>query len=210
MVADLRIIAEIPDEAIETIVSQLDTRDGVLNSPLLVRLLVSILPDERMATATAAALENLQPEQIPSTLLSLRQWQRMSPKNAEQFPNTALDFLERKLPRLVRHYPALDRYRKGAWLSSSTGSTVTSLEVICDARPVFNERRDAIEGIVPLTMLKIVYDRQDEQTRSLEVHLTEAMLNELVDKAQKAQQKRKVLRESIENWIPHGLVTLSE
>jgi hypothetical protein len=210
MINDLRRIAEIPDETIELVVQRLQAYEGLLNTSRLGQLLGSMLRDEPMAAAATAALQNLQSDQVSPTLQSLRRWQKTNEQNIEKFPNVALDALERKLPRLIQKYPAIDRYRKGAWLSSAIGNTATSVQVICDVRPVFDDRREVVQAVVPLTVLKIVYDRQDEETRSLDVYLSDAMLDELADKVQKAQQKQKVLRESVKTWIPHGLVNLSE
>lgn len=210
MVDDLRAVSEIPEETIGAIAEELEAQEGVLNPSRLRAVLTAVLNDERFVGATVAALQNLQPERIPQTLRSLRQWRERDEGNAERFPDEALESLERKLPSLIRDYPAIVRYRKALWLSSATGNVATSFEVICDARPVFNERRDLIEGMIPLTTLKIAFEQQDEEISFLEVNLSQEMLTELIEKAQKAQQKLGVLRDCIDVWIPNGLAIVSE
>jgi len=210
MVDDLCAVAEIPDQVIETIAAQLGAQEGVLTSSRLEGLLMAALGDERHVAAAAATLRNLSPEKIPQTLRSLGEWRDADQENAGRLGDETFRSLERKLPQLIQQYRALATYRKAGWLASVIGNSATSLEMICDARPVYNEQRDSIEGMIPLTILKIVYEGQDEETRSVEVYLTTAMVDELVEKAQKAQQKQKILKESIEAWVPNGLVVFPE
>jgi hypothetical protein len=76
---------------------------------------------------------------------------------------------------------------------------------VCDARPVFDRERTAIEGFVTQTTLKLMYENQTEDTGCIEVVLTPELLGELLDKAEKAKKKIEVIRRSVQVWIPDGL-----
>ena len=86
-----------------------------------------------------------------------------------------------------------------------TGNQAKQVEIVCDARPVFDRERTKIEGFVTLTTLKLVCETQADDTSCIEIMLSPELVGELLDKAAKAQKKLHVLRESIHRWIPEGL-----
>jgi hypothetical protein len=209
MVEDLLAVADIPEERIDAIAAELEKQDGFLTPARLGQLLGDMPGEERWVVAAAAAVENIRPERIDATLLALRRW-RSAPGNAERFPEQALQALEKKLPRLIRAYPSLTRYRKALRLRSVTGNKIESIELVCDARPVFNEGRTVVEGFIPLTTLKIAYQGQDENEYVLEAHLTGTMLDDLIKEAEKARRKLSVLDADIQARVPNGLVSFTD
>ncbi len=136
---------------------------------------------------------------------ALGEWRQADPKNAEKFSDKVFADLKVKLPRLIRNYPVLARSQKAQRLRSILGNSVQGIELICDARPVYNTARDAIEGLIPLTTMKIEYEGQDEETHEVEVMLTREDVNKVAEMVKKAQQKLEVLDRSIAQWIPDGL-----
>ena len=209
MVEDLLAVADIPDERIDAIAAELGKQDGFLTPSRLGQLLGNMPGEERSVLGAAAAVENIRSERIDATLQALRRW-RSAPGNAERFPEQALQALEKKLPRLIRPYPSLTRFRKAVRLRSITGNTVESIELVCDARPVFNEERTVIEGMIPVTTLKIAYQGQDENGQVFEARLTGTMLDDLIKEAEKARMKLSVLDADIQAWVPNGLVSFTE
>jgi hypothetical protein len=154
-------------------------------------------------------LENLNPESIDRTLRMMGHWREADHRNAERFPAESWGSLESKLRQLIQEYPAVGRYRKAQRLASITGNRVVGVELICDARPIFDKDRERVEGMLPTTTLKLVYEKQNEDIRVTEVLLSAEMLGELLEKANRAQQKLRVLSESINQWVPHGLAAES-
>jgi len=205
MVEDLLAVSEVPAEQIEAIAAAVEAEVGFLGEEELTQLVRTVIEDESRASSVVSALYNLQPQRLGQVVEMLRGWRRADRRNAEKFSDQALAELEAKLPRLIRDYSVLKRSRKARRLRSILGNAVQGIELICDARPVFNDPRDTIEGLIPLTTMKIVYEGQDEETREVEVTLTREDLDELARNVRKAQQKSDVLDRSIAEWIPNGL-----
>jgi hypothetical protein len=205
MIEALLTISRIPIEHIEVIGTALEAEDGFLSEDDLGQLVDSIVDDESFTSAVVSALYNLQPQRLGQTMKVVADWRLASKENAEKFSVQALADLEAKLPRLIRDYPVLVRARKARRLRSILGKTVQGVELICDARPVYNAKRDSIEGLIPLTTMKIVYEGQDEETREIEVMLSREAVSELAEKLEKLQQKLDILDSSITHWIPNGL-----
>jgi hypothetical protein len=143
-------------------------------------------------------------------LVRYGEWRNADETNAARFPDDAMAVIQENLTRLIRDYPALDRYRKARRMASVTGNRLRQIELICDARPVFDQDRQRIEGFVPLMTLKLVYETQAEDTDCIEVILSADMLEDLLEKGRKVQRKVSVLRDSLNQLIPDGLVNPGE
>jgi hypothetical protein len=208
MVDDLLAVSQVPPEAIDSLATSLHAAQGFLDSDALEQAVRGCLPDGQLASSILRTLENLRPEGVDRTLRTLGSWREADPGNAARFPPESWTSLEGKLRRLVQEYPALERYRKAQRLASITGSRVVGVELICDARPVFDKNRERVEGMLPMTTLKLVYEKQEEDMQVVEVLLSPEMLEELIAKANKAQQKLRVLSESINQWVPQGLASV--
>jgi hypothetical protein len=206
MVEDLLSVSEVAADVIETLAATIKAESGFLGAKRLGKLVRQLLPDERQASATVTALEHVRPNGVEEVLSTIRQWRDADSRNAAKFPEEAMFALETKLPRLIQPYPALKRYRKARRLASIMGNAAEAVEVICDLRPVFDQDRDHVEGFVPLTTLKLVYEDQNDETRVLEVRLSEELLDALMTKGNMARQKLKVLRQMVGEWIPEGFV----
>ena len=96
--------------------------------------------------------------------------------------------------------------QKAKRLQVVLGNEVEGIAFICDARPVYNEARDDIDGMIPLTTMKIVYERQNGVTEEIEFVLTADELDDLITRAKKAQDDLKLLRRKTAEWLPGGCV----
>ena len=67
------------------------------------------------------------------------------------------------------------------------------VQIVCDARPVFNHEQPMIEGFVALTTLKLVYETQTDDASCLEVMLSPELVEELFDKTEKAKAQLRAL-----------------
>ena len=205
MVDDMLAVAAVPVEQVDAIAAALEAQPGFLEKTRLRELVEGIVTTKSLASSVVDALLNLRPQQLTQILGTLEKWRQASPKNVEKFSEKAFDCLKKVLPQLIKNYPALVRTRKAQRLRSILGDTVQGVELICDARPVFNVNRDSIEGMIPVTTIRIEYQGQDEETNVAEFTLTTDAVRELADELGKAQKKLEVLCQSITEWIPDGL-----
>jgi hypothetical protein len=210
MVEDLLVVGRLPSEVIDRLTTALDSIVGFLNKKGLKQLVQDTIPDERAASAVLSAFQNLRPERVNQILASLRDWRQADASNAQRLPDETFAAIQENLTRLIRNYPAWERFRKARRLASVTGNKARQVELICDARPVFDQERQQIEGFVPLTTLKVIYDTQTEEMGCIELLLSADLLKELLEKANKAQQKMRVIRDSLNQCIPDGLVEPTE
>jgi len=205
MISDLLEISRLPPAVVDQIGNAVEAAPGFLDDTRLESLVKETIQTEAAVKAVVSALRNLRAETVHKTLDAVEKWREADPRHFYKFPDEAFKAVREALPRLVRHSAALDRYRKAKRLSTLTGHQAKQIEIVCDARPVFDRERSTIEGFVTQTTLKVVYEGQTDNSACIEVVLTPKMLAELLERAQKAQKKIQVLRESVERWIPNGL-----
>ena len=188
----------------------LEKQTGFLSTQALAQLVSASLPDESQGSAVFSALQNLRSETIPQVLEMVQSWRNASDQNKRRLPDDQYGSLEKNLPVLIREYRAINRMRKAERLRTTLGNEVEGFAFICDARPVYNEARDDIEGIIPLTTLKVVYEHQNQDTEEIEFVLTASQLEELISRAKKAQDKLAALRRKATEWLPDGWVEEEE
>jgi hypothetical protein len=103
----------------------------------------------------------------------------------------------------------LAAFQKAERLSTLTGQRLESFDLICDLRPIFDESREHLEGMMPYTRLRVVAIGADGLPEAFESELTRQQVHDLAQKASKAAQKLDVLLDAIEtNWLPGGLPDL--
>ncbi len=201
MIQDLRGVAEIAPEQIERLAGALRAESGFLDEERLDQIAAEHIHDADCAAAATGAIWNLRPEIVDQAVAMIGAWREADAANAEQFPEEAFKRLQARLPSLVREYPALSRMRKAKHLRTVLGNALENVEFICDARPVFDQNRNGIEGWLPITTLKLLYERQNGMTEEVEIAMDSQQLDTLISKARKAQQKLQVMAECSLQWV---------
>lgn len=202
---DLLAVGEASAEQIETLAGALEHEPGVLTDGRLEEIIGRHIGMPPLADAILRALVNLSPESVEEAVRNLRQWREASPPNGAKLPVERLEQVRDRLSRLIRNYPALVRYRKAESLKTLTGRVAESTELVSDLRPVFDQSRTTVEGLIPLTTLRVTY-RSGDATDVLEVLLSMEALEDLASEVEKAKKKLAALRESVGRWVPHGWV----
>lgn len=204
MVGDLKAITTVSADLLEKAAADLSDADGFLDTTALNARLRSLLPQDAPVASVRRVVLNLKSEDVEKLLKQLRSIQE---DNAEDFPLSAdeLHKLSDLLPRLLKPIPALRRYRKAERLSKVTGQPLEDVQLICDLRPVFDENRKNIEGLIPFTHFKIVATGGDGLPRVFEAELTAEQVSDLAEQAKRAVSKLEVLREKADRWADYGM-----
>lgn len=202
LVKDTKVTLDLNDEQLRAIANELEHFSGFLDMPALRGIIGLYVPDagqcKRLSRLIIGVDEWLRSadQNINDLLSSIREWQRGDENRAENLLSSGdLEELEHRLPLIIKTYPCLKRQAKARHLSEVTGLRLEDLEIICDLRPVFDESRSAVEGVIPFTTLKVVCKGVDGLPVALEGILTELEVEDLAKKAAAAVEKLKHLRE---------------
>lgn len=202
LVENLRVLIGLPDEQLSKLQRHLTNSVGFLDPKAALKAISEVVNDSVAAEAVRKVLINIGPSQIDQVVTTLQKGLKEDnfPFDADQF-----DRLKRVLKDLIRPYPALVRYNKAKHLMDVTGQQPESIELICDIRPIFDESRKYIEGLMPYTRFHITATGEDGLPKPFEVELTHQQVIDLAEKAEKAKNKLETLSKSIATWLPGGL-----
>jgi hypothetical protein len=224
-VADAKVLVSLPNETFKAIVDSISTFPGFLDSAKMLNLVRPRVGKPELA------------QRISNLTVSLDNLFRGSKKTADEFirdiqtqaANKGADgeiepdetsekltseevkvFVER-IRILFHANAALTRQWKARELNKVIGYPLEELHVICDLRPVFDDQRGHVQGIFPVTTLRLVVTGSDGLPQAIEARLTDAQVDELHRKASQAQLKLKTLRELLEEkGILRPILTPSE
>lgn len=205
MLADLKEVASLSDTDVKALSQRLTDAKGFLDPKTLAATIRQVVREEDTAQSVQRTLRNLEPDDVEPLLKVLSDRKQKKDLSLEQ---GVLDKLGQVLPKLIQAYPALTRFEKAERLAKLTGQQLESVELICDLRPIFNESRTRVEGMMPYTRLRLVATGADGLPNAFEAELSEQAVHDLAEKAEKAIEKLHVLRKKVESIVPEGLPDL--
>ena len=197
---DFKIITSLPDKVIDELCRLLNDVQGFLSPKILLETIKTIVEDPSVAKTVWTVILNISPSQFERMTKSLGE-------NNDKEPPLDQDQIK-CLRNLIRPYPSLTRFQKARRLSKITGQELENVELICDLRPIFDETRGNIEGMMPYTRLHIVATGEDGLPNAFEVELTHQQVVDLAEKIGKAKSKLETLHQTVEKWLPNGLPDL--
>jgi len=205
LVEDLKAIIGLSDEKLAELHKHLTEAEGFLDPRALLATIRRVVEDANAAEAVRRIIINIGPSEVERMVTVLEEG-----REEKDFPfdQAKLERLKQILKNLIWPYPSLARFRKAERLAKITGQQLETVELICDIRPIFDESRKNVEGMMPYTRLHIVATGEDGLPNAFEVELTHQQVIDLAEKAGKAKSKLEALRQSIENWLPGGLPDL--
>jgi len=149
---------------------------------------------------------------IDGLLSFLEKWQAGAENQVQPIlsPDELSD-LKRLLPLIIRPYPARQRQAKAERLAVATSMRVEAVDLVCDIRPVFDDSRTNVEGVIPFTTLKVVATGVDQFPISFEAVLSASDVLALLKKAELAVAKLNALGRLAERTnLPVPSVDLTE
>lgn len=202
---DFKLIIGLSDNVIDELCKHLSKVQGFLNPKVLLETIEVIVEDTNTAKAVQGIIINISPSQFERMKKYLDEMVK-----EKDFPldQKQIQRLKQVLGNLIQPYPSLARFQKAERLAKITGQQLETVELICDLRPIFNEDRKKVEGMMPYTRLHIVATGEDGLPKAFEVELTRQQVADLAEKTGKAKSKLETLHQSIENWLPGGLPDL--
>ncbi len=204
MVADLLTVSQVPVETLSRIAEEFGRAEGFLFANRLSTILSPFGFDPTTADAILTTVFRLRPRSTEQVVRELQRWRDASTRNAELLPEDAVAAIRERLEILVRDYPTVERTRKAAALAGMTGNRCDTVDILCDLRPVFDPKRESIDGLLPIVTLRLGYTTQDDEDGTVELRLDEATLAELAAKVETAHQKLAALRKYADRWVPDG------
>jgi len=202
LVDDAKLILLPGDEQFRSLQSSLADYKGFLNRAALENQIAQAIPDETSSRNLARFVlaiderKRLNGLDVQGLVAQIAEWQRARVENGElpRLSAAELDLLSHRLDVFFRSLPGLERQAKAHSLSERIGQPLERIEMICDLRPVFDSTKESVEGMVPLTTLRLVVKGADGLPVAFEAVLSERHVFALAKASRDAKRKLKRLR----------------
>jgi hypothetical protein len=86
--------------------------------------------------------------------------------------------LTERLRKLIAEPAGLAKQFKAQQLVGATGAELDDFRIICDIRPIFDQRHERIDGAIPLATLHLEYTTADGDSAVVELRVTEKQIAE--------------------------------
>jgi hypothetical protein len=201
LIVDAKVLLELELAQLYSLARELTSFDGFLDKPTLKKIVKSFVPNEDHAVRVYRLISQIDESlrrtesQLPS--LFDRMAEVIKARDEEDTPlltPAEFDEVKKRMSIIINPYAGLSRQAKAQRLSEATGLRLESMELICDLRPIFDDKREFIEGVIPYTILKIVCTGADGLPVALEAILTQTEVGELAQKSKAAVKKLDRLR----------------
>jgi hypothetical protein len=203
LVTNIKVLSQVPDEQVDRLAETLHSASDFY---LIAKAVAKHIDDKDQATSVVWLVENLIPESLKLLLGMIKSWRKSLSEPDSYMTEEELEAVFIALKKLIRNSPAITRVKKAQVLKTVTGNEVFGVMFVCDARPVYNEARDDIEGYLPVTTMKIIYQRQNGDSEEIEFALMPNEIDLFIDRATKAREKVKVLNAKMNQLLPNAIV----
>lgn len=204
LISDAAIALEIGDDNFESLISGLEIESGFVGRDELESRFLPLLGNDaekanKLSRFVDAIHERLRGtnQAVPDFVKSLVSWLTENDSDGKQVPKESFASFEERTAKLLGSYQCYARQAKVEELSTRIGNPLEQFELICDVRPVFDSERKTIEGMLPITWLKIVATESNGMPSGTEVLLSEEDLNTIEESLKKAKQKIKELKRAV-------------
>lgn len=206
LLADLMAVAGIEPAAIDCVAQAIGNAAGMLTGPQILAMVQECFAqaDDATVPAVARLIMNLSTEAKNELLDELDAWRVGSEASKGLVSDELFAKMRRNLDVLIQDSPATQLLHKSRRLQRDTGNELYSVKCICDVRPVFDDEHSCVEGFVSLVNLQLGYQKQNQQFETLELTLTEEELQWIVDKANDALGKLRILQDTISDSGDEG------
>jgi hypothetical protein len=195
---DAKLFASIPDTVFEAAISAISSHQGFLDGQEFESVLCPIVSEADQREALIRLVTNLSEFRRDAGISPERAGHilRDSLGAAKGLEHAAADTLSDRLPHVLALHPGVEKQAKAQHVATALGGSLVEAKLISDLRPVFDDDRQRVEGLIPVTTMKVSFELGYE-VKVFEVRLTEAQVMALCEESGRAKQKLQSLRKLI-------------
>lgn len=190
---DVSAVAKSSRTELENTISALDAASGFLGPEAIQRTVQGIIDNPERARGVASFVFNMLALQRQQGEGFLEKFKKGFDGADLELEHTQKQLVSDLLGGLVRKRPAADRHGKADDLASRIGAPLHNFTITCDLRPVFDEKRESVEGMFPVAILT-VETHASLLPETVTVRLSAKQLEKIVKEATNAQKKVTALR----------------
>jgi hypothetical protein len=205
-IEDAQFLVAVPEVVFDQALTAIENHNGFLGPRGLKNLIEPIIEhaDQRQALINFVSnLPKIRRELGLSVEAFARECEEELQAQAEQWTErlgeTDLENLISRVHRIIQPKLGLEKQAKADSVVRRVGASLDEMAIVCDLRPIFDDDRQRVEGMIPITTLKIVALKQDGLPIALELRLSEKQIATLCEESERARRKLAVLKQLLKD-----------
>ncbi|WP_437636564.1 hypothetical protein [Sorangium sp. So ce854] len=215
-IQDARDMVAVPDDVFEHAIASVENTSGFLGPRQLVRVVAGSVADAQQRRALVRFLINFNrirrdagvtPDELANDVA-----ETMRGVASDWLTEEEMAVLASRVRRIVQPKQALERQVKAEQVVRRVGVELDEFVLVCDLRPIFDEDRERVEGMIPVTTMRVVVSTPDSLPTSVECRLTEKQVNKIYDELERARRKLDSLKRLLgekDIVLPESSMTVS-
>ncbi len=211
---DAQLILELDEDAYLRLVTQLANSDNFLSRSELERIVCDVLGEDSdrivsIISRTGGIVHDVDMDAMDA----MDALGAAIEEKAESLEPQERRKLAERLTKLVAEPIGIAKQCKARQLVDAIGAELDDFRIICDIRPIFDQKRERIDGAIPLAIMRLEYSRPDGESAVVEFRVTEKQIARFGERIADANLKLRMIKELLTSQhvpIPRTKSTLSE
>lgn len=189
---DALAVIAIDEAALARIGNGIRSYEGFLNRAAIADIAKTVEPSER-ADVVARFVDNMgglfYESELDLPAFGGKVEAMTREHNAEHFSAEQIERLRNCLQLLAIDANGLHRQKKAEALLTRTGNALQDVAITCDLRPVMDDKREHVCGVIPLTTMTLEIESEDGLPKAYDIRLSAAQLRDLHEEVTVALRK---------------------
>lgn len=213
-IEDAQHILNLDEDVYLRLATQLATADTFLDRRALAAIVDEALgEDSDQITSTLYRLARIVHDADMDVMDAMNALSKAIEEKAEALELQQRRTLIDRLRKLIAEPIGLMKQFKARRLVDAIGAELDDFRIICDIRPIFDQKRERIDGAIPLAILRLEFSKPDGESAVVEMRVTEKQLAKFGDRIADANLKLRMIKELLANQkvtIPRTKATIAE
>ncbi len=211
---DAQCILELDEDAYLRLATQLGNADGFLSRSELRTIVDEVLDEgsDRVASIIDH-IGRIVHDADMDVLDAMEALGTAIEEKAESLKPQERRTLTERLRKLAAEPIGIAKQHKARQLVDAIGAELDDFRIICDIRPIFDQKRERIDGAIPLAILRLEYSKPDGESAVVELRVTEKQIAKFGERIADANLKLRMINELLTGQhlpIPRTKSTVSE
>lgn len=192
---ELKAVSTIPQDRFDALSKAIVTYPTFLDRATLAEIVAKELPaaDAKQITKVITRMNRIFRDSSDSVEGGLKVFENVISKRSDDFPNPKL--IASRLRELIALPAGLAKQKKAEVLADATEDEIGDISIVCDIRPIFDEERAQIDGVIAVTIMRFELIGPGGLVSAVECRLTEKQLDRLCKISDAARRKLSAIRE---------------
>jgi len=202
-ISDMKALLNIERSRFDLLLSEMAAFDGFLDEEQLKRITSEVLEDTKDEIEIADTISRLSSvifdtDTPPSKAVAILS--DSIKEQEEEFTSEDKEEIAERIKELTVLQKGIAKQHKAKSLRTALLGHLEDFKIYCDIRPIFNEDREAVDGAIPISSIKLEYVGSDGEPEVVEFRINKEKLELIEEAVVSAKRKLEVIHELLNKY----------